>query len=201
MGGACARGALRVGVPPRLPRARLAWARSRAACVPPVAAMIFSLLGALRVPQAGAGRASSLPCVARRRAARRVGDIAHARAAGAMRHWHCTRRGPAARSRVSSCHSGRRGPSSRLVAQHLRLPYHSHVPVGARANVALWLVGVRTLVASTSRLCLLVGAAGGARPRGAARRRFLSGVGGRACDAAPRGPWSPGDRRTRMRGA
>ena len=54
---------------------------------------------------------------------------------------------------------------------------------------------------STSRLCLLVGAAGGARPRGAARRRFLSGVGGRACDAAPRGPWSPGDRRTRMRGA
>ena len=30
---------------------------------------------------------------------------------------------------------------------------------------------------STSRLCLLVGAAGGARPRGAARRRFLSGVG------------------------
>ena len=28
---------------------------------------------------------------------------------------------------------------------------------------------------STSRLCLLVGAAGGARPRGAARRRFLSG--------------------------
>ena len=54
---------------------------------------------------------------------------------------------------------------------------------------------------STSRLCLLVGAAGGARPRGAARRRFLSGVGGRACDAAPRGPWSPGDRRMRVHSA
>ena len=37
--------------------------------------------------------------------------------------------------------------------------------------------------------------------QGAARRRFLSGGWGRACDAAPRGPWSPGDRRTRMRGA
>ena len=54
---------LRVGVPPRLPRARLAWARSRAARVPPVAAMIFSLPGAPRA--AGRRRARVLAAVRR----------------------------------------------------------------------------------------------------------------------------------------
>ena len=105
----------------------------------------------------------SPPCVARRAGApsamRQLGELL-------KRHRHCTRRAPAARSRGPSCRSGRRGPSSRRVAQHLRLPYHSHVPVGARANVALWLCVPAVLVASTSCLRLVVGPAGGARPPG-----------------------------------
>ena len=45
-----------------------------------------------------------------------------------------------------------------------------------RAQTWLWLgCAYQASSTSTSRLCLLVGAAGGARPRGAARRRFLSG--------------------------
>ena len=122
-------------------------------------------------------------CVARRAGApsamHQLGELL-------KRHRHCTRRAPAARSRGSSCHSGRRGPSSRLVAQHLRLPYHSHVPVGARANVAqTW---GYAQASSTSTLCLrlVVGAARVAVSGEALGGGFFPGWGAARVTRAPR---------------
>ena len=116
----------------------------------------------------------------------RVGDIANERAACAMRHRHCTQPAPAARSRAPSCRSGRTAPSSRRVAQRLRLPYHSHVPVGARANVAqTW---GYAQASSTSTLCLrlVVGAARVAVSGEALGGGFLPGWGAARVTRAPR---------------
>ena len=136
------------------------------------------------------------PCVARRAGGRsamhQLGELLQKTLA-----LHPTRAGSAISSIVLSFRAKGAIVPAGCAAPAAALPL-ARTSRCARKRGFGWGCAYQASSTSTSRLCLLVGAAGGARPRGAARRRFLSGVGGRACDAAPRGPWSPGDRRTRV---
>ena len=119
--------------PSQADRPRLPWARSRAASVPPVAAMIFSLPGASRA--------------ARRRRARGLAAVRRSPARGAPRRRRrpcagyrcnetlaCTQPAPAARSRAPTS-SGRRGrPSSPIQNAAPRLPRYVRCACCARTD-------------------------------------------------------------------
>ena len=163
--------------------------------------MICSLPGARRVPHAGAGRAASLPCVARRRAARRVADIAQARATGAMRHWlapnqrrqrdleHRLRRVVEAAHRLLS-KMQRRGCPGTYDVRAARAPTdHAHQIVTS---------GAAPRDCNRARPAPPRSAAG-ARPPGEPSAGFFPGSGAARVTRRRAEPWSPGDLRTLTR--
>ena len=108
---------------------------------------------------------------ARRRA---VGDASTRRAAQETPALHPTSAGSAISRTVLSFRAKGAIVPAGCAAPAAALPL-ARTSRCARKRGFGWGCAYQASSTSTSRLCLLVGAAGGARPRGAARRRFLSG--------------------------
>ena len=200
MGGVCARGALRVCVPPRLPRARLAWARSSASACRHGCGDDFSLPGA---PRAAGRRRARVPAAVRRSPARGAPPSAISLMSGlhVMRHRHCTPRAPAARSRGSSCHSERTEPSSQTEVQRRGCPWTSlhelrahRLSTHTKSSLAAPPLGT-----ATSLMLRLLGRRRAHGLRGRCSAEVYSGVGAARVTraSAARTPGGPGDRRMR----